>query len=61
MDSWYTQKYFIALVIACCEIPSILVKKIEQLKFMAFIGVTGILAFIGTFLVHYFIKLGEKG
>jgi amino acid permease len=52
-NEWYTSRTFIALVISVLEIPSILVKKIERLKFMAFIGVTGILVFMGTVVIHY--------
>jgi amino acid permease len=49
------------LVIAGLEIPSILIKKIEGLKFMAFIGVSGILVFMGTFVIYYFITASDAG
>lgn len=60
LDEWYTSRTFIALAIAVLEIPSILVKKIERLKFMAFIGVAGILVFMGTFVIHYVLTASEK-
>lgn len=56
LDQFYTSEIAIALFIAICEIPSIIVKKIERLKFMALVGVTGILVFVFTFVVHYFIS-----
>lgn len=59
LDEWFTNRTFIALAIALLEIPSILVKKIERLKFMAFIGVAGILIFMGSFVIHYSITASE--
>ena len=56
LGQFYTSEIAIALFIAVCEIPAIIVKKIERLKFMALIGVTGILVFVFTFVVHYFIS-----
>ena len=35
------------------EIPFILVKKIEKLRFMAFLGVAGIMVFVITFVIFY--------
>jgi amino acid permease len=35
------------------EVPFILVKKIEKLRFMAFLGVAGIMVFVITFVVFY--------
>lgn len=48
------------LVIALMEVPFTMVKKIEKLKFMAFIGVGGILLFMTTFVVHYIIAVADK-
>lgn len=59
LDQFYTHPAFIAVVVGCCEIPSIIVKKIERLKFMALLGVTGIFVFIGAFVVHYFLSLAD--
>lgn len=59
LGEWFTNRTFIALAVALLEIPSILVKKIERLKFMAFIGVAGILVFMGTFVIHYAITAAD--
>jgi amino acid permease len=59
LDDFYTSKTAIALFIALCEVPSILVKKIERLKFMALLGVAGILVFVFTFVAHYFIAYSD--
>lgn len=53
LNNFYTQTYFFALVMALCEIPFIMVKKIEKLKILAFLGVSGISLFIISFLIHF--------
>lgn len=45
-NSFYTQEYFIVLIIAIFETPLTLVSKMEKLKFMALCGVTGITIFM---------------
>jgi hypothetical protein len=59
LNNFYTSEWFIAICIAALEIPFVIVKKIESLKFMALSGVVGILIFIAVFLVNYFITLGD--
>ncbi len=39
------------------DIPFILVKKIEKLRFMAFLGVAGIKVFVMTFVIFYAITV----
>lgn len=55
LQEFYLQPYFIAIIIAVLEIPFTMVKKIEKLRFMAFLGVSGIFVFMTTFVVHYII------
>lgn len=50
----------IVVFVALIELPLTLFKKIENLKIYAFFGVSGILIFIGCFVVHYFIEMGER-
>ena len=55
MDSWYLQKWMIVIVLAVFEIPFTMVKKIEKLKFMAFLGVAGITVFVIALIITFFI------
>jgi amino acid permease len=41
------------------EIPFILVRKIEKLRFMAFLGVSGIMVFVTTFVIYYIFKVSD--
>jgi amino acid permease len=41
------------------EVPFILVKKIEKLRFMAFLGVSGIMVFVITFVAFYISKVSD--
>jgi heme/copper-type cytochrome/quinol oxidase subunit 3 len=41
------------------EVPFILVKKIEKLRFMAFLGVSGIMVFVITFAAFYIVKISN--
>jgi hypothetical protein len=44
-----------ALVFTLLEMPFLLTRKIEKLKFLAFMGVNGLLLFICAFVAHYII------
>lgn len=59
LDEFYTSEIFIALLISLMEVPFILVKKIEKLRFMAFLGVSGIMVFVITFTAFYIVKLAN--
>lgn len=56
LDQFYTTEIFFVLVIAIMETPLTLVSKMEKLKFMAMLGVGGIVIFILTF-VFFFITV----
>lgn len=56
LDQFYTTEIFFVLVIALMETPLTLVSKMEKLKFMAMLGVGGIVIFILTF-VFFFITV----
>lgn len=61
MDDFFTQKYFIVIAMACLESPLTLVSKIEKLKMMAFMGVSGIVTFMLSFGVFFIsASLDEK-
>lgn len=55
-NQFYTQKWFIILVLAICELPLTLVTKIQRLRYFAFAGVSGISTFILFLFVHYVIE-----
>jgi amino acid permease len=60
LNSFYTQPYFIALVFAIIEIPFILVSKMEKLRFVALVGVAGIIAYMITFAIIYINAVGDS-
>lgn len=53
MDSFYTQPWFIVIVIAVLLLPLTLASKIEKLKFMGLSGVAGIVIYMVTFVLYY--------
>lgn len=55
--SFLLSPYFIVIVCAILEFPITLVKKIEKLKFLAFIGVSGITIFVITLTITFFIEM----
>ena len=58
-EAFYTQPYFIVIILALMEVPFTLVKKIEKLKFMAFLGVAGITVFMIAMIINFFIEMSE--
>ena len=60
-DEFYTSTYLIVIVIAICEIPLVMVKKIEKLKYGTFIGVSGVSVFTLSLIIIFFMKMSEKG
>lgn len=58
-EAFYTQPYFIVIILALMEVPFTLVKKIEKLKFMAFLGVAGITVFMIAMIINFFIEMNE--
>ena len=57
---FYTDQWFIILVLAVLEVSFTIVHKIEKLKFMAFLGVSGIVVFIICLLITFFDEMFEK-
>jgi amino acid permease len=57
LESFYTQEWFIVLVVALFETPLTLASKIEKLKFMGLWGVVGIILYMLTFVVFYILCL----
>ena len=49
----------ILLVVAVIQFPIVLIKKIERLRMFSFVGISGIMVFIVTFLVDYAIKMND--
>lgn len=59
-EAFYTQTYFIVIVLALMEVPFTLVSKIEKLKFMAFLGVAGICVFLVAHVITFFTEMAER-
>lgn len=55
MDSFYTQTYILALLMALLEVPFTMVKKIEKLRMNAFMGVSGIVFFMVSFVIFFIV------
>ncbi len=53
LDAFYTQEYFLVLVLAVLETPLTLVSKMEKLKFIGLMGVTCISIFMITFTIFF--------
>jgi amino acid permease len=58
-DSFYSSDIFLVIVIALAELPLILVKKIEKLRFFSFVGVAGIIVFIISVVIHFLLKISD--
>jgi|JI6StandDraft_1071083.scaffolds.fasta_scaffold373203_2 amino acid permease len=52
-DMFFTQEWFLVLLLALMETPLTLVSKMEKLKFMALCGVVGISLFMISFVVFF--------
>ena len=59
LDAFYCSELFLVIVLALLELPLILLKKIEKLRFFSFLGVAGIVAFIIGIISHYIIRRTE--
>jgi amino acid permease len=46
VDNFYLSEWFIVIVVGAIVFPFVLIKKIENLRIFAFVGVVGILVFI---------------
>lgn len=60
MDQFYVKEWFLILVLGVLEMPFTLVQKMEKLKFMAFLGVAGILCFIVCLIINFFNEMAER-
>lgn len=58
-EAFYFSPYFIVIVCAVLECPFTLVSKIEKLKFLAFMGVSGITVFVITLIITFFAEMNE--
>ena len=58
-DSWYTQEWMIVILVAVAEIPFTIVKKIEKLKILTFIGVAGITLFVIALVINFVAEMSE--
>ena len=56
IDNWYLSGYFIVIIIALIQFPFGLITKIEKLKFLSFIGATGIFTFITGMMVLFILR-----
>lgn len=61
LDSFFTTQIFIVLVIAAMQVPFTLVSKIEKLRILGFIGVSGIVIFEITFILYYILCVCDIG
>lgn len=59
LDSFYTQPWFMVLLVSFVEIPFVLVSKIEKLKFLALGGVVGIIIFMGVFVIFFMVAVAD--
>lgn len=59
LDEFYCSELFLVIVLALLELPLIMLKKIEKLRFFSFLGVAGIVAFIFGIISHYIIRRSE--
>ena len=60
LDEFYTSEIFVVLIFAVLLAPFTLVKKIEKLKFMAFLGVAGISIFVVALVINFFVELSQS-
>ena len=59
LDSFYTQPWFMVLLVSFVEIPFVLVSKIEKLKFLALGGVVGIIIFMVVFVIFFMVAVAD--
>jgi amino acid permease len=59
VDKFYCSEMLIIIVLALLELPLVLQKKIEKLRFLSFAGVAGIVIFIVGVVTHYIVKRAE--
>lgn len=45
---------------ALCETPMTFIKKIEKLRLFGFMGVSGIIVFVGTFIITFISEMPER-
>jgi amino acid permease len=55
LDDFYTQKYILVLLMALLEVPFTMVSKIEKLRMNAFMGVSGIVVFMISFVIFFIV------
>jgi len=60
LQEFYTQGWFIVLIVALAETPPTLVSKMEKLKFMALAGVTGICIFMASFVIFFIFAVADE-
>lgn len=58
--NFFLSEFFVALVVALLESPFTMVNKIEKLKILAFVGVSGITTFVLILTIVFFILMGES-
>ena len=58
-NAFYTQGWFIVLVVSFFEVPPILVSKMEKLKFMALAGIVGIVLFMASFVIFFIVAIAD--
>lgn len=59
LGQFYCSELFLVIVLALLELPLILLRKIEKLRFFSFLGVAGIVAFILGVIAHYATRRAE--
>jgi len=60
LNEFYTQDYFIVVLVAIAEIPPVLVSKIEKLKFLALGGVVCISVFMVMFVLLIIVATADS-
>lgn len=60
LEGFYTQDWFMVLIVSLLMIPFVLVSKIEKLKFLALGGVTGIVIFMVVFTIFFITAVGDS-
>ena len=59
LDSWYTSELTIVIFIALLEFPLAIARRIERLKVFSMIGISGIVFFLISLLIHFFYEMSE--
>jgi amino acid permease len=60
LDQFYTQPYFLVIIMALLETPPTLVSKMEKLKFMALSGVASITIFMVAFVIFFIFAVSDE-